>query len=65
LRGNKVEEKPAEPKKTEELLGGILRTNSGDVQVEQIEPKKSSPVGFPGFGGDAEGEYKGKTGRRG
>jgi hypothetical protein len=27
-------------------LGGILRDNSGEVEVEQIEPKKSSPVGF-------------------
>jgi len=45
-------------------LGGILRDKRGEVEVEQIEPKKSSPVGFSqGFGGDVEGSNKGKTGR--
>lgn len=31
-----VEENPGQTKETEELLGGILRTNGGEVGVEQM-----------------------------
>lgn len=45
-------------KETEELLGGILRAIWRRCRSRTDEPKKSSPAGFPGFGGDVEGSNK-------
>lgn len=41
-----VEEKPVVPQELEELLGGILWANGGDVAVVG-ERKKSNPASFP------------------
>jgi hypothetical protein len=56
-----VEEKPREnQKETEQVVGRDFPLDKfgGEVEVGTDEPKKSSPAGFPGFGGDVEGSIK-------
>jgi hypothetical protein len=59
LTGNKSKRSPGRTKETEQVLGGGDPLDKWRRCRSRIdEPKKSSPAGFPDFGGDVEGSIK-------